>query len=316
MPHIIFPDGANDVKQLLIAINNKHTEDGTKSVLNVYLNANTINLDNEILIADQANTLDKTKLILARKASNNIELRDLEMKKVTSNIKSEVQYLKSIYKTNPKELGNWGIVVEGTNKIVYPSSFDGLTTTFNTFLAKHNSYAISTSPLNDFLVKNNINVSKDAFAVSDAIAYNEKASLSNRESEDARQHRDLLLHSCIARMKGIGQYLVNLYINNEKGLVDYGFTVYNSVSKPQIVHTSIKLQSKKTLKGVLIGSNITNEGTEDIHIYKGKAISGNPIVIHAKEQFGVVKGYSTITISNPSLLNTAIVSVLRSGQRR
>ena len=316
MPHIIFPTGVYNVKQLLISVNKKHTDDGNSSVLNVYLKTNSIDLNEDELTTNQAETIDNTRMFLYKQGRNYIELRDLDINYVITNLREEVQYLKSIYKDNPKELGNWGIMVEGTNKIVYPSSFEGITTTIKTFLAKHNDFPVGTSPLTDFLVKNNINVSADTLSVSNAIDNNKKASIAIAASENATQQRDLLLQTCITNLKGIGHYLMNLYVNNQKGIGEYGYTIDNSEMKPKIVQTSIKLQSKTTIKGVLIGSTITNIGTEDVHIYKGVATIGNPIIIHPKGQFGVVKGYSTITISNPSLLNTAIVSVLRSGQRR
>ena len=73
-----------------------------------------------------------------------------------------------------------------------------------------------------------------------------------------------------------------------------------------------KKGDKITLKGIVIGGTITNNGTEDIHLYKGKTTTGNPIILKPGEKHGVTKGFSIITISNPSLLLVAKVSALRS----
>lgn len=52
-----------------------------------------------------------------------------------------------------------------------------------------------------------------------------------------------------------------------------------------------------------------NDGPTDVHIYKGKTTTGNPIILHPGDTWGVPKKYSIITISNPSATETAIVKV-------
>jgi len=82
-------------------------------------------------------------------------------------------------------------------------------------------------------------------------------------------------------------------------------------AKAKVMTSTIKLQDKLTLKGIIIGSTIENLGAEAVHLYKGKTTTGNPIIIPAGGKFGVPKGHSIITVSNPSLLNSVKVSTLR-----
>ena len=121
MAHLVFPDGLTAEQNLLIAVNTKHTTDGDKSILTVYLTQNGIDLDKAELIATQVVSMDATRGLMHNQSCNYTQLRDLSFDPVISRMKGEVQYLKSIYKTNPKELVNWNINVEGTGKIVYPA---------------------------------------------------------------------------------------------------------------------------------------------------------------------------------------------------
>ena len=43
----------------------------------------------------------------------------------------------------------------------------------------------------------------------------------------------------------------------------------------------------------------------DIHVYKGKTTTGMPVIVHPGEVLGMTKGYSVITVVNPSSLVTA-----------
>ena len=59
-----------------------------------------------------------------------------------------------------------------------------------------------------------------------------------------------------------------------------------------------------------LGSTLTNTGKPDLHVYKGKTTTGTPSIIHAGEQLGMQKGFSTITVVNPSLVETAVFTAM------
>ena len=78
--------------------------------------------------------------------------------------------------------------------------------------------------------------------------------------------------------------------------------VDNSPQKPTLRTTKLKLGEQITVNAVIIGSTLTNIGSGELHLYKGKSTTGNPVIIHAGEQFGIMKGYSVVTVVNPSTL--------------
>ena len=68
-------------------------------------------------------------------------------------------------------------------------------------------------------------------------------------------------------------------------------------------------QSKLKMR-VALGSEITNTGTEPINIYKGKTITGTPIVLAAGAKWIVIAGYSILSIENTSATIFAKLSIL------
>ncbi|MFT4153802.1 hypothetical protein [Parafilimonas sp.] len=52
------------------------------------------------------------------------------------------------------------------------------------------------------------------------------------------------------------------------------------------------------------GTTLTNIGKTDLHIYTGRITNGIPLIVHAGGQAGMQKGFSTITVANPSMLKT------------
>ncbi len=97
---------------------------------------------------------------------------------------------------------------------------------------------------------------------------------------------------------------MKLFSNNPKALGNWGFVVDDSSQKPKLRTTKLKLGEQITIMSIKLGTTLTNIGKTDLHLYKGKTTSGNPLIIHTGEQAGMQKGFSTITVINPSMLET------------
>ena len=312
MARIIYPEDFISQKTLLENIKAKDTADGANSLLKPYLTQKSIDLAKQITAGNNAKTFDDSRLVLFKQSTNYTQLRDLTFAPIVERLKGEVQFLKGLFKPNINALGDWNIEVINNSKINYPSSFDELSIVANNFFIKHLSFAAGTSPLQPYITKNKIDVTADKANVATAQGYAASAITSGKSSENATQQRDLLWQPVDAILHGIGDYLINLYASNSKGLGDWGFVVDNSVAKAKSVTTKLKLTEKIIVKGIVIGSTLKNTGTVDIHIYKGSSTTGNPIIIHAGESYGIAKGFSTITISNPNELVGAELTTLRS----
>ncbi len=312
MARILFPEDFTSQKTLLEAIKAKDTADGANSFLKPYLTQNGLSLAALATTANQAKTLDDSRLVLFKQSTNYTQLRDLTFNPIVEHLKGEVQFLKGLFKPNVNQLGDWNITVVGNNKITYPANFDELAIVAGKFFDKHLSYAAGTSPLQPYITKNNINITTDKAAIVTAQTYASKAISTAKNSENATQQRDILWDPIIENLKGMGDYLLKLYAENSKGLGDWGFVIDLNPAKPKLVSTKLKLGERITIKGIVLGSTLTNTGSTDIHLYKGLTTSGNPIIIHAGEKYGINKGFGTITVSNPSELETAQLTTLRS----
>lgn len=310
MARLIIPDDFPSQKKLFEAIAAENQSQGTDSVLTAYLTENGINIKN-LTAANSAQTLDDSRQVLVKQSTNYTQLRNITFDPIVAHLKSEVQFLKTFYKTNPKQLGEWGITVVGDSKITYPANFLDLAQVATLFFDKHLSYASNTSPLQAFVTKNNISVQADRDAIDTAIGYHNSLVRTLAEAENATEQRNLIWLPILENIRGIGNFLMKLYPENPRALGAWGFTIDQSTTKPKDVVTKIKLSDKTTLKGVVIGGTLKNIGMVDVHVYKGSTTAGNPIIIHPNESFGIAKGFSTITVSNPSTTTEAKVSVLR-----
>jgi len=312
MARLLIPEDFTSQKKLLAAINDEHLKQANDSVLTAYLTENGINLETDLDIANNAQTHDDSRMVLVRNSTNYTQLRNLQFDPAISNLKSSVQFLKSLNKKNPKQLGDWFITVIGNGKISYPTNFDDLAKVASDFFDKHLGFTGNTSPLHAFVTKNNIDVKKDRAAIDSAIAHNNNSTQTAKDAENATEMRNLIWAPVINNIRGIGNYLMKLYPDNPRALGAFGFNIDETATKPKEVVTKIKLGDKTTLKGVVIGGTLKNIGTVEVHVYKGTTTNGNPNIIHPKESFGIAKGFNTITITNPSNTTEAKISALRS----
>ena len=310
MARLIIPDDFVSQLTLLNNIIAKNTELGTGSPLTAFLAQQNIVLANDAATGAAAQTHDTSRALLKKQSENFRQLRDNYFATPWAHLNSGVQFLKTFYKGNTKELGNWGITITDSGKVNYPPAFTKRTTVFIAFATKHNSYTNGTSPLQPFLTQQAINLDADSAQVEQAVTNNTSFTATTQQSENATEMRNQLWLPVLANIKAIGNFLMKLYTNNPKALGAWGFVVDDSTKKPALRTTKLKLGEQITTNGVVIGSTLTNVGADVIHLYRGKSTVGTPVIIHAGEQFGIVKGYSSLTVVNPSTLQEAKFTVL------
>lgn len=306
----MYPEDYLSQRELFKNMYAKHTADGASSPIKTYLAQQGIVLADDDSDGTLADARDAARLLLSKQSENYRQLRDLKFTPVFERLRGEAQFLKGFYKPNVSELGNWGITVDNGGRLVYPAQFNERTALFATFKAKHDSFAPGTSPLEPYLVQHKINLTNDDADVTDAIASNASFAQAAADAEDATQDRNNLWTPVMAHVHGIGDFLKKLYNDNAKQLGYWGYVVDSSPRAPKERTSTIKLSSQLTLKGVVIGSTLTNSGPVDMHVYKGSTTVGTPAIVHPGEMLGIMKGFSTITVVNPSTLETGKVKVL------
>lgn len=312
MSRIIYPLQFLQQVILLGLIKAKHIADGASSVIKAFLTQHSINLTDDETAGIDASANEKARALLTKQAENFKELRDLKMKPVMKHIRKCAQNLKSFYAPNVHELGNWGITVDGEGRLVYPSDFNEQVTLFKNLKTKHDSFAPGTSPLETFLTQQKIDFTKDDLDVDAAKDYNTNFKQAQKDSEDETELRNTTWKDANEHIHLIGDYLKKTFPDNSKKLGEWGITVDNSPRKPKERISKVMPAGTLKITGVVIGGTLTNIGTTDLHIYKGKGTTGTPIIVHPNEMIGMVKGFSTITVVNPSDTEAGKFKVLRS----
>ncbi len=316
MARIIFPEDFATQNILLSAVKEKHEADGPASVLTPYLTQKSINLVTDRITMNSAIVHEKNRLKWANESENWFEKRDGKWEPVMARMRSYYQFLKKFYKPDYTEVGLWGAPITTTGKISYPESFIDRTVIFDLLKVKYDTYAVppppTPSPLDPFLTQHTFSITTDNTAKDTSRTYHNSGVSFSNQSEDATQDRDNLRNPVVQNLRGIGGFLMALHNNNPKQVGLYGFTVDDSPRAPKEVVSKVKLSDSITIRGVIIGGTFKNIGNVALNIYKGETATGAFVSVLPNDMYGIAKGYSSITVVNPSPTATGVFSVLRS----
>lgn len=279
----------------------KHTADDDNSVLNSFLEENEIDLT-----ADQV--LEVNALLHERNRQHILEIQGKQRQLVVnylltpwSEMLSAAQYLKKYYKDNVRNLSLWSIPISATGKINYPTDEGDKLSLVDSFWSYHASLPVGKSPLDAFIASNSVDVAKIILHI--ASAKTTYASLVQNIVTEQQEtgERDRVWAPVWEHTKSIGAFLMKMYVSNPKMVCNWGYNVVDASSKQSLRTTKLIIGAKLSVNNVVPGSTLSNLGTGELHVYKGKTTTGTPIVVKAGEHLGMLKGFSMITVVNPSI---------------
>ena len=300
MSHIKYPTDFTGQTTLFLAMKKKIDDDGADSPLLDMLTQNKINLVKDAINCGKARNNNILFLKAKSNSENLIQKRKTLMKPIMKHLRGSFQLLKKLYVTNFKNLGDWGGDITTSGKIKYPSGTQERVNLFMTMKAKSDSYTTSPSPLLPYLTENNIDLDIDATNGATAITKDLDATSAKAYSEVYRQKRDKCFAKSLADTNKIGAFLMTLFSENTKALCEYGFEIVDTVkiAKERIIELG-KQESRLAFRAK-VGSTISNLGTKDLNVYKGKLILGIPLLLKAGNDLILTKGYSIFSVNNPS----------------
>jgi hypothetical protein len=308
MPRIVYPAKFEQQLALFKSIKQKHDADGPASPLLAFLAQNNIDLNQHDADADTAALRHDSFKHQSRFTENFRQQRDNALKLPWKHLKLAAQFLKALYPKNARTLGDWSITVNNKNKLVYPRKISERITLVKDFIAKHNSFAPGSSPLEIFLSENEIDFTTDLAAVNSAETLHDQFSSASRSKESERQQRDVLWQPIMKNVRSTGSFIKALFRGHEHKAGQYGFTVDSSKRKPHLRHSMLLCGKSITIKGVAMGSVFTNLGKDALHLQKPGKRSSEPIVISPKQRFEIPKGYTNLVIFNPSRMENGSFS--------
>ena len=166
------------------------------------------------------------------------------------------------------------------------------------------------SPLKQYLTKNGIVLADDitscaAAALKDAAMFTAKSN-----AKVSHNHMSIVWTIPMQHIRTIGNFLMKLYAGNEQQLSDYGYKIVASAKSLKTRNLKIQYGISRLNQRAKIGGAFINKGTETLHIYAGKTITGTPVVLLAGEKLIVAKGYSCFCATNTSVVNSANLQVV------
>jgi hypothetical protein len=306
----MYPEDYASQRKLFKDVLAKHTADGAASPIKPYLTQQAINLATDALDGDAADLREDARALLSKQSENYRQLRDLQFSPVFKRLKGEVQFLKGLFKPNVSQLGDWGITVDSGDRINYPPQFVAQHTVFTDFKTKHASFPVGTSPLEPYLLQHKINIATDTTDADAALGSHKSFQQAALDAEDATQDRNNLWNPVMAHVRGIGDFLKKLFNDNAKQLGYWGYVIDDSPRAPKERISKVLPAGQITIKSIIVGSTLTNMGQVELHVYRGKTTIGTPSIVSPGELLGMISGYSTITVVDPSTLVAGKFKVL------
>ena len=247
-----------------------------------------------------------------RKTSQNLRQQGKSlMKIIIKDTTGSLQNLKSLFEPNFKSVGDWGATITDSGKFTNPTTPKGWMDLFTLIKAKNDSYVSpAVSPLLSYLVANAISLTTDATNGAAALAKQTLWEADTLASEKARQDRDTEFAPVFLHVRSIVRFLKKLYPNNVKALGEYGITVVLTPKVAKVRNLRIAFGQSKLKIKLILESIVCNTGTVALNLYKGKTISGIPIVIAPGAKWITIKGYSIVCMSNTSSTQGAQFSIL------
>lgn len=312
MSRLIFPEDFLSQTVLFKHVKNKFESLPPANVLVAYLTQHNISFETDETARFNAQAFEDQRMAKSHAAQNCTQQRDLKFEPVFSNMRDYYQFLKKFYSPNYMEIGLWGAPITVSGRIAYPNEFGQRVIIFQQLNTKYNSYdPLGSSPLDPYLAQHGLSIGTNELDVTAADSLNEQAKALAGEAEDHTQDRNNAWNPVMDHLRAIGGYLMSLYNNNPKELGLWGFNVDDSPRAPKEVVSKVKLSSQLTVNSLIIGGTLKNIGTVPLTVYKGSAATGTAITVLPNDMYGITKGFSTITVVNPSNTTEGVFSALR-----
>lgn len=309
MARIKLNTNLSPLKNTLEAIIAKDADEGPNSVIKAYIAEQEIDLQTDLTTLQAAIVHHNNQLTFKRQSESFVERRNNTMKPVVTHLRGIAQFLKKLYAPAFVQLGNWGFHVLRTGKVILPRNVDDRHKLIEAIKEKHDSYTTSASPLLAYLIEQEIDLADDASKMAEAASYHQQSEAKSKEAESETEQRNEAAQPVIKNIRGIADFLLKIYRNNPHALAAWGIAVEASPRKAREQTSKINPEQKKTITGVVIGETINNIGPDAVHIYKARKIAGTPVVLPPNKGFQVPKGFSVITIVNPSSTQKAVIKV-------
>jgi len=258
MAHIDYPTDLLKATELLKSIKAKVVEDGDDGELVLMLANQKIDLDNDILEGEKALAYQESFNQATSDGQNYCEKRNILLKPLMKHMRGAFQYLKILFITEFKELGDWGGKINNNGKITYPTKTDARETMFLELKEKNDSYGTDESPLLPYLVKEKVDLALDAINFAKAVTLNTSFEDAEKEAGTLVQKRNNTWKKPKSNIRKIGSFLLKFYADNVKAIGIYGFVVVASIKKIKVRNLKVQIGSYAMNKRVAIGDTVSN----------------------------------------------------------
>ena len=300
MSHINYSAVYEEQRKNQKACYKKHIDDAAGSPLISYLDRVGIDFAQDIADGITADGHNTSRLAIIGQSEKATKDRNNAFAPVWRRTLMWIQFLKPIFKENMKEFTEWGVDVDVDGKILFVTTFAKKVVVTKAIIAKHQGYAVGTSPLQPFITTNKDDLSKLLTKTTDAEAFEVSRDDLKAKAEVQTGKRNTVWAKPYSNQKDIGTYLVGLYPEDKKTVALWGYDVVDDVPAAKEKTITVKPLIRRAISGVVIGSVLKNTGKKDFSVFQGKKGLGVETVLKVGEEMGMNRGYSSVVIFNPT----------------
>jgi hypothetical protein len=305
MARINFPKLFAGWVKLSRKVNPKVNALATPNPIDSFLTENNITLADDDTAVNSAEAADTLAADKEREAEELYKAGNLLVEPCMKDHRKCAQSLKSIYRTNPRKLNDWGITVNNVSRIVYAENIDEHAVEMKDLIAKHASFPPGTSPLQPLLDEEGIDLVQNGTDIDSAILKFDKGADANMLKEQKTEERELLINPVIEHLRGIGQVAVHWYASNKKKAGALGFMIDDSPREAQVAERFINPNDEKTFDKVKNNSYLTNLSPFPIKLRPANKPASEAVTIMPNQSYKLSRGYGKIIITNPDTTQKA-----------
>ena len=315
MGHINYNLDYMENSLLFKSIKAKHDADlllPTGSVLTPYLNEQSINLGNDLILVVAADAAHELFKVLDKLSEDKREKRDNIINPAFEQHRGMVQFMKRLKRGKVHELGDWGVTVSNIDRIDYPEDFLSLRLAIKAFIDKHNTFPAGTSPLQPYLNEHpEIDLVQTLADLATSLTLHTEFDQANKDAEEQRELRDTKFAMPYQHILGIGQYLMGLFADNPHNLGAWGYII-DDHTRVRTKEYTLEAAQKIDLKKLNVGSKVFVLSDGEVSITASTKIpnfKGGRGVANKQNPYTLSYGNGNSTIENTSTTSQVTFTV-------
>ncbi len=276
----------------------------------IFLAGESIDIPAIIAKGVLAKGFDDIKIAKLDDAHISIQSRNHQMGPIIPHMKGAFQFLKESSPSAFANLTYWGADPTVTGRFRYPTNPHLMLAMYKKFWDKDHSYPGITSPIHNYNIEQEIDMTVDGNRYTAAKGNDDDAANEFSLSEQNTQLRNNKWAPCLIDLLKIYHFLKAYYGGNTQKMRKAGFIILQTPPTHKKQKSKALQLGHVGIHGAIIGSIAYNPNDFAIILIPGTDIEGEAITFPAHSAMAIAPGMSRFIFKNPDALRIAEMTVM------